>query len=95
LKSSAEDLKLPARAERFRDFGAFPPTLLNFRLTIRISSERPELPLATPQKLRESAIFRKTLERRPAAEKIRPRFDMSSDSFVLAADKRRVSLTTF
>ena len=35
------------------------------------------------------------LDRRSAAEKILSRFDMSSDSFVLAADKNRISLTTF
>jgi hypothetical protein len=37
FKSSAEDLKLPARAETFRDSCRFPAILLNFRLTIRIS----------------------------------------------------------
>ena len=68
-------MKLPARAEKFRDFGGFPAILLNFRLTIRISSERAEMPPATADKPQNDAIFRRAFERRPAAEKIRSRFD--------------------
>jgi len=45
-------------------------------------------------KPQESAIFRRAFDRRSAAEKILSRFEMSSDSFVLAADKSRISLTT-
>src|SRR5207244_2339343 len=43
----------------------------------------------------EKRIFRKAFERRPAAEKILSSFDISSDSFVRAADKSRISLTIF
>jgi len=68
---------------------------LNFRLTIRISSETTELPPTTSGKRQESAIFRKAFDRRPAAKKILSSFDISSDSFVLAADKSRISLTIF
>jgi hypothetical protein len=53
------------------------------------------MPLPTPKKQQKSAIFRRAFGRRPAVEKIPPRFDMSSDSFVFAADKSRISLTTF
>jgi len=60
---------------------------LNFRLKIRISSERAEMPPTTSSKRQKSGIFSRAFDRRPAAEKIRSRFDMSSDSFVLAADK--------
>jgi hypothetical protein len=82
LKSSAEDLKVPARKEKFRDFGGFPAILLNFRLTIRISSERVEMLPATFRSPQKSAIFSRAFDRRPAAENIQSRFNMSSDSFV-------------
>jgi hypothetical protein len=68
---------------------------LNFRLTIRISSETTEMPPTIPGKLQKSAIFMKAFDRRPAAEKILSRFDISSLSFVFAADKSRISLTIF
>jgi hypothetical protein len=68
---------------------------LNFRLTIRISSERAEMPPTTPDKPQKSAIFSRAFDLRPAAEKILSSFDMSSGSFVLAADKSRISLTIF
>jgi hypothetical protein len=68
---------------------------LNFRLTIRISSERAEMPLITPSKPQKSSIFRRAFDRRPAAEKILPKFDISSDSLVPAADKIPISLTIF
>jgi hypothetical protein len=51
------------------------------------------MPPTTPGKPQKSAIFRKAFDRRPAAEKILSSFDISSDSFVLAADKSRISLT--
>jgi hypothetical protein len=93
--SSAVDLKLRAREEKFRDFGGFPAILLNFRPTIRISSERTEMPPTSPRKPKKIAIFSRTFDQRPAAEKILPRFDMSSGSFVRAAEKSRISLTIF
>jgi hypothetical protein len=68
---------------------------LNFRLTIRISSDTAEMPPTAPGKPLKSAIFRRAFNRRPAAEKIRSRFDISSDSSVLAAGKSRISLTIF
>jgi len=68
---------------------------LNFRLTIRISSERAEMPPTTPEKPQKSAIFRRAFAGRPAAEKILPSFNISCGSFVLAADKNRISLTIF
>jgi hypothetical protein len=88
-------LKLPARAEKFRDFRGFPAILLNFRLTIRISSDRAEMPPTTSGKPQKSAISSRAFDRRPAAEKILSRFDISSDSFVLAADKIRTSPAIF
>jgi hypothetical protein len=57
IKTSADDLKLPARAEKFRDFGGFPAMLLNFRLTIRISNDRAEMPATTPRNPQKSAVF--------------------------------------
>jgi hypothetical protein len=68
---------------------------LNFRLTVRISGEEAEMPPTIPSKPLKSAIFRRAFDRRPAAEKILSKFDMSSESFVLAADKSRISLTNF
>jgi hypothetical protein len=65
---------------------------LNFRLTIRISSDRAEIPPATLKQPQKSAIFGRAFNRRPAAAKTLSRFDISSDSFVLAADKIRISL---
>jgi hypothetical protein len=53
------------------------------------------MPPATPGKPQKSAIFMKTSDRRPAAEKIPSSFDISSDSCVLAADKSRIQLTIF
>jgi hypothetical protein len=53
------------------------------------------MPPTTPRKPQKSAIYRRAFDRRPAAEKILPRFDVFSDSFVLAADKSRIPLTTF
>jgi hypothetical protein len=50
FKSSAEDPNLPARAEKFRDFDGYPAILLNFRLTIRISSDSAEMPPTPPGK---------------------------------------------
>jgi hypothetical protein len=88
-------LELPARAEEFRDFGGFPPILLNFRLTIQIFSERTEMPPTTPARPEKSAIVRRAFDRRPASEKILSTFDMSSHSFALAADKIRISLKIF
>jgi hypothetical protein len=42
IESSAENLKLLARPEKFCDLGGFPSTFLNFRLSIRISeAEKP------------------------------------------------------
>jgi len=95
FKSSAEDLKLPARAEKFRDFEGFPAELLNFRLTIRISSDRAEMLPTTSGNLRKSAIFRLSLDQRPAAERILPQFDISSDSFAPTAEKTSLSLINF
>jgi len=95
LKSPAADLRLPARAEKFRDFGGFPATLLNFRLTIRISSERAEMRPTTPRKPQKIAIFGRSFDRLQAVERILPKFDISSDSFVLAAAKSRISLNNF
>jgi hypothetical protein len=88
--SVAENLKLHARSEKFRDFGGFPAILLNFRLTIRISSDRTEMPPTIPRKPLNTAIFRRTFDRRPAAEKILLKFYISSHSFVLATDKIRI-----
>jgi hypothetical protein len=85
----------PREHRRSLDFGGFPPILLNFRLTIRISGEGAAMPATIPSKPPKSAIFSRTFDRRPAAEKILSKFDMFSDSFVLAADKSRISLTTF
>jgi hypothetical protein len=53
------------------------------------------MPPATPGKPQKSAILMKTSDRRPAAEKILSSFDISSDSFVLAADKIPIPLTIF
>jgi hypothetical protein len=61
---------------------------LNFQLKIWISSDRAEMPPTTPGDLPKNAIFRRSFDRRPAAEKILSRFDISSNSFVLAADKK-------
>jgi hypothetical protein len=47
---TARDLKPPARAEKFRDFGGFPAILLNFRLTIRVSNDRAEMRPTSPDK---------------------------------------------
>jgi hypothetical protein len=44
---TAGDLKVQARAPAFRNFSGFPAILLNFRLTIRTSSDTPEMPLPT------------------------------------------------
>ena len=88
-------MKLPARAEKFRDFRGFPAILLNFRLTIRISSERAEMPPTTSRKPRKNAIFRRSVDPLRAAEKILSRFDISTDSFVIAAEKSAISLTNF
>jgi hypothetical protein len=71
----------------------FRAIVLNFLLTIRISNERAEIPATSPGNLPEVVIFRRSFDWRPAAEKIRPQFGISTDSFVLAADKRRISLT--
>jgi hypothetical protein len=68
---------------------------LTFRLTIRISSGRAEMRPTSPDKPQKSAIFRRAFGRRPTAEKILLRFDISSDSFVPAADKSRIPLKTF
>ena len=59
------------------------------------TSQRAEMPLITLRKPQKSAIFRRTFDPRPAAEKILSRFDICGDSFVLAADKIRTSLTAF
>jgi hypothetical protein len=93
IKTSADDLKLPARAEKFRDFGGFPAMLLNFRLTIRISNDRAEMPATTPRNPKKSAVFSRTFQRRPEAEKILSTSDISSGSFRVTAEKRRSSLT--
>ena len=65
----------------------------------RLSSDPTRRGRATPgggaSKPLKSTIFRRAFDRRPAAEKILSKFDMFSDSFVLAADKSRISLTTF
>jgi hypothetical protein len=53
------------------------------------------MPPTTPSKPQKSAIFRRSFDRRPVAEKILPRFDISSDYFVLAAEKSRIPLTIF
>jgi hypothetical protein len=95
LKSSAAELKLPARAEKFRDLGGFPATLLNFLLTIRISNERAEIRPTTLSKPQKIAIFSRTFDWRPAEEKIPSPFDISSDSFVLAAATSRISVNNF
>jgi hypothetical protein len=68
---------------------------VNFRLTIRIFSGRLEIPPTTPGKPQKSGIFSRAFGRRPAAEKILSRFDMSSDSFAPAADKSRIWLAIF
>jgi hypothetical protein len=53
------------------------------------------MPPTTPGKPQKSAISRRAFDRRPAAEKILLKFDISSDSFVPAPDKSRISLTIF
>jgi len=68
---------------------------LNFRLKIRISSEGAKMPPTNPGKPQKNAIFRRAFNRRPAAEKILSSFDRFNDSFVLAADKSRISLKSF
>ena len=69
--------------------------LLNLQLRVRISGEGAEMPPTIPSKPLKSTIFSRAFDRRPAAEKILSKFDMFSDSFVLAADKSRISLTIF
>jgi hypothetical protein len=71
----------------------FPAILLNFRLTVRISSEGAEMPPTTPAKPQKGAILSRAFDRRPAAEKILSRFDISSDSFALASHKSQTALT--
>jgi hypothetical protein len=85
-------LKLPARAEKFRDFGRFPAILLNFQLKIQISADRAETPPTKREKPLKDAFFSRTLAGRPTAEKILSRINISSDSFVLTADKSRIPL---
>jgi hypothetical protein len=68
---------------------------LILRLTNRISGDAAEIPPTTSRKPQKSAIFSRAFDQRPTAEKILPRFDISSDSFVLAAEKRRIPLANF
>jgi hypothetical protein len=93
LKSSAENLEILARAGKFRNFCGFPATFLNFPLKIRISSDSGEMPPTSRGKSLKIAFFSSTLAERNAAEKILRKFDISSDSFALAADKNQIALT--
>jgi hypothetical protein len=61
----------------------------------RISSDRREMRPTTPSKPQKIAIFSRTFDWRPAEEKIPSSFDISSDSFVPAADKSRIWLDNF
>jgi hypothetical protein len=73
----------------------FPATVSIFRLTIRVFGERAEMPPTDSHKPPKSQISSKSFDRRPTVEKVLPEFDISSDSFVLAAGKRRISLANF
>jgi hypothetical protein len=50
------------------------------------------MPATIREKPVKSAFFSRTLARRPAAEQILSKLDISSDSFVLIADKSQIPL---
>jgi len=93
IKTSAEFSDLPLKIQKFSWKSETSRTSRKVPGLRRISSDMSETPPTTPAIPQNSAIFSRTFDRRPAAEKILTKFDISSDSFVLAASISQISLT--